>query len=453
MRLHRLSSVLSVSISNTYTRNGYFYYQRAVPLHLQSIEGKKTIKQALKTTDPIAASRMVEKINAALETRWARLRSDPTGATQDDLSKARQLLDDWGLKPKGEGKPDPEAAQLFQDQFDDGSEDWQDRLDLIRRKALDLLHHGHKPTLSDALKFYFERHPKGDDERFRKTPTIAADQFIKAVGDKVFVEITRNDVNAWLVWSVRQREQGEGTLKRRLNALCAVATMFIRENELDIPNRFSSHGIPKGAKKSVKRKTFTPDELQTVQLEARSKDDDIRHMVAMLSDTCTRPAEIAGLRLTDIVLEDPIPHICIVEHSGRTLKTDSKDDDGASERKHPLVGAALWAARRVVEKATPGQVFAFPRYMKDGVCNNANASAGGNRWLRSLDIDKALTLYSFRHTTADRLREVGCPEDVRHQLGGWARKDIAAQYGHGYSLRVTHEYLAKIVLKDEDKVD
>lgn len=452
MRLHRLSSVLSVSIRHTYTRNGYFYFQRAVPLELQSIEGKATIKQALKTTDPIVASRMVEKINTALEARWARLRSDPTGATQDDLSKARQLLDDWGLKPRGEGKPDPEAAQLLQDQFDDGDEDWPSRLTLVQRKALDLLHHGHKPTLSDALQFYFERHAKGDDKDFRKTSTYAVNQFIEAVGDKVFAEITRNDVHTWLVWSVRQRGQGEGTLKRRLNSLCAVATMFIRENELDIPNRFSSHRIPKGAKKPVKRETFTLDELRTVQGEAREKDDDIRHMVAMLSDTCTRPAEIAGLRLADIVLEDPIPHICIVEYSGRTLKTDSKDD-GASERKHPLVGAALWAARRIVEKATPGQVFAFPRYIKGGVCKNGSASAGGNKWLRSLDIDKSLTLYSFRHTTADRLREVGCPEDVRHQLGGWARKDIAAQYGHGYSLRVTHEYLAKIVLKIGDKVD
>ena len=61
-------------------------------------------------------------------------------------------------------------------------------------------------------------------------------------------------------------------------------------------------------------------------------------LIALISDTGMRLAEGAGLLKQDIVgLETTQPHINLIKHPWRNLKTVS------SERKIPLVGKALWA--------------------------------------------------------------------------------------------------------------
>ncbi len=72
----------------------------------------------------------------------------------------------------------------------------------------------------------------------------------------------------------------------------------------------------------------------------------------MLSDTGARLAEIIGLRKSDIFLDEPVPHIVIRPHELRQLKT------GASTRKVPLVGEALWAAEQGL-KTTGDLLFSY----------------------------------------------------------------------------------------------
>ena len=38
-------------------------------------------------------------------------------------------------------------------------------------------------------------------------------------------------------------------------------------------------------------------------------------------------------------------------------------------------------------------------------------------------------MYSFRHSTRDRLRVVQCPSD---QIGGWTTDGVGQEYGSGY---------------------
>lgn len=58
----------------------------------------------------------------------------------------------------------------------------------------------------------------------------------------------------------------------------------------------------------------------------------------------------------------------------------------------------------------------------------------------------AHTAHELRHTMADRLREVQCPEDIRKSIGGCASADVASRYGKGYSLQVMREWLLKNAL-------
>ncbi|UZN50775.1 hypothetical protein KZ686_00165 [Cupriavidus cauae] len=96
------------------------------------------------------------------------------------------------------------------------------------------------------------------------------------------------------------------------------------------------------------------------------------------------------------------------------------------------------------EEIEPPQRFAFPRYTSAEGTKADIASATIAKWIRGMGIEH--TAHELRHTMADRLREVQCPEDIRFAIGGWASKDIGSKYGKGYSLRVMAEWLAKVAI-------
>ena len=83
-----------------------------------------------------------------------------------------------------------------------------------------------------------------------------------------------------------------------------------------------------------------------------SLDDDMRWLVALISDTGLRLAEAAGLLKADLVIEGKTPFVRIRQHDWRRLKT------AGSERDVPLVGASLWAAQRILASECDSQ-FAF----------------------------------------------------------------------------------------------
>jgi integrase len=107
--------------------------------------------------------------------------------------------------------------------------------------------------------------------------------------------------------------------------------------------------------------------LREIQTKCVSIDDDMRWLIALISDSGMRLAEAAGLLKTDIHLEADIPFIELKPHEWRPLKTAN------SARLIPLVGYSLWACERILSNAD--SVFAFPRYMNGSRCNSNSASA------------------------------------------------------------------------------
>ena len=164
-------------------------------------------------------------------------------------------------------------------------------------------------------------------------------------------------------------------------------------------------------------------------------DDDLRWLIGLVSDTGARLAEIAGLAMSDIKLEAPLPYIQIKPHSWRPLKTKS------SSRMVPLIGAALWSAKRI--KSSPDSVFAFPRYSNEERCNANSASAALNKWLKPY-VPEHCVIHSFRHSLRDRLRAVECPADIIDCIGGWERRGVGESYGDGYPLEVLNKWMLKI---------
>ena len=139
-------------------------------------------------------------------------------------------------------------------------------------------------------------------------------------------------------------------------------------------------------------------------------DDENRWLLALISDTGMRLSKATGLTRDDIMLDTDMPHIIVRPHPWRRLKTKG------SERLVPLVGASLWAAKRLQLNDSS---YAFPRYCDGRICNANSASAALNKWLKPRANEDAV-VHSLRHSMRDRLRAVECPSDIIDQIGGWS---------------------------------
>lgn len=448
-----IGSLFKVEIPYTYPRKNKsgkvtIYYQRAVPDDLRTKYPSKRLKHSLGTDDSAKAAKLADKWNRHYEAEWALLRADPSVSAKAARTQAERLLVEHGIDPKA---PDENelALEAFLSKLDEKRERYaggdeetyheaspEDFLPPVEVAAVGLLQKKQQDTLSDALSFYLETHHKGASESLRKTSSLAINGLISAVGDKTIEALSRADGRAYIT-AQRARGAATTTVRRYLRSIVAILNHYFREHEIDRTNPFAGLPIAGEGEDAEEREPFTSDELASMQTMCRAADDEPRWLLAMLSDVGDRLAGIGGLALDDIKLEADIPHVVFTPHPWRPL-----DKSAATKRSVPLTGAALWAAKRIVETAQKGQQFAFPRYVTGGQFNTNSASATLRKWLRSNGLDH--TAHDLRHTMRDRLREVQCPEEIIDAIGGWARKTVGQGYGKGYSLKVLHEWLGKV---------
>jgi integrase len=291
------------------------------------------------------------------------------------------------------------------------------------------------PKLSESLEQYFRHKGKDKSKVFFNISRRACGYLIDVAGDQSLGRYTRADA---IAFRDRLTEKGlvGSSVGRLLNCLTAIFNFNIQEFALTVTNPLS--GIYLDKKAGVKkRQALTLAEINKVQDMCRAENDDIRWLIALISDTGMRLAEAAGLRHDDFDLTGKIPIVQVRTHPWRSLKTES------SKRTLPLVGHSLWAAERIVASTDPDG-FAFPRYNKGNVTSANSASASINKWLRP-HVGEDSTLHSFRHSMRDRLRAVECPSDVVDQIGGWTTGGIGQSYGDGYPVAVLEKWLREAV--------
>ena len=222
------------------------------------------------------------------------------------------------------------------------------------------------------------------------------------------------------------------SVKRVFSSVKAIVNLAINELGVDSKNAFA--GVYLASRGDAKkRKPLSNDSLKQLQKACIEADDDLRWLIAMISNTGMRLAEAAGLHVDDIVLGG-VPYVYVKPHSWRSLKTAS------SERKIPLIGASLWAARRIKSMSNS---YCFPRYVDGTKCNSNSASVALNKWLKTAT-NQDVVIHGLRHTFRDRLRAVEAPLDMIDQLGGWSLQSVGQGYGDGYSIEKLSEWMQKI---------
>lgn len=452
-----ISPSINIVVKNLWQKKSgtTWYYRRRVPKDIAKLlslpnGGYKTL--CLHTSNQVQAAKLAVKLATEDDAEWARLRSGHPPSVHEG---AVDLLKRYGFD-KGAFSNDFDMF-AFHDRMEEvlgaegqersySGEDPVELLDDPVAAAAVRMARG-EFTVSQALDFYLELLGKGRAEDFFKQSRIAVAQLIESRGDRRIESLRRSDANAF-VQSLLARGVRTGTVRRRVNVLRAVFSVAIREKELPIPNPFDKIVIPAERSDTAKREPFDAVQLASFRLHVMSapNTDDLSQMLAMLLDTGARLAEIVGLRLEDVVLDAVIPHIKLLNHPHRRLKTDS------SVRNLPLVGAALAAALRAVQRAKNRRSkFLFSRYTDEEGCNAHAASATLNKRIRSSGID--LTCHSLRHTMRDRLRAIECPREIIDQIGGWTSGGVGETYGDGYKLDVLYKWLDRTLVVEIGATD
>ena len=368
----------------TFKRNGIYYFTKRIPNDLKYHYKNPRLVKSLRTRSKSSARQSAIALSNKLETYWEKLRVD----NFEDI-------------PFG-----------------------------------DCLHKStHNLSLSDALNSYFESRPS-KSKLFYDSTARHISYLIEATADKPIKYFTTIDATTFRNW-LKAKGLANASIKKAFACIKAIFNLAIQEHGLAIENPFSNIHLPSPTEDAKKRNPISTMDLKLIQTECIKIDDDLRWLIALISDTGMRLAEAAGLKINDLILDDEIPHVIIQPHSHRPLKTRS------SERLIPLIGASLWAAQKIKQNVTGD--FCFQRYTNNDKTNANSASAALNKWIKVLTNNKENTIHGFRHSLRDRLRAADIGIELIDEIGGWSRKSVGAQYGNGYMLEKKQEALLEMI--------
>ena len=378
-----MSKVLSKSnASYVSCRAGVYYYTRRGPCDVRQNYASKRLSFSLRTKSNASTLRAAQSVTQRLEDYWLGLRLQNMEIPAIHLVKANDS--------------------------DDIS-----------------------PLMLDAVENYLLI--KGNDDRiFIRTAKRNGNYIAKLLGNRPITSYSTSEAVQFRDWCL-DKGMNINSVKRVFASVRSIINLNIREYGLDGSNAFAGTYMPHQSN-APKRQPIPIDILKVIQKLCQSTDDEARWLVVLISDTGMRLSEAVGLLKEDVHIDVAIPYVEIKSHLWRRLKT------AGSQRKVPLVGLSLWAAKQACA-ASKGP-FLFPRYCDEKECHSNSASAALNKWLKQV-AGPDYVIHSFRHSMRDRLRAVSCPSDMIDQIGGWSSGKVGEGYGVGYGLLALKEWMQK----------
>lgn len=309
-----------------------------------------------------------------------------------------------------------------------------------------------------------------DGERNQRDVASAINAFVKVVGERDVRAIRRADVKRFVAHELA-RNVKPSAVRRRCVSLQGIITDYFDEKDIDQPNPFARLEIAGSAPSVDDRYCFhrkMMDDIDAYVAKSNRIKPETRNTLTLIKYTGAGPNEIGGLALADVVLDHEIPHIIIRKNDTRGLKVRAQganDKRSPRERRIPLLGPALDAARNAVERAKRRRAKPKDRLFTRGFGKNGRKADGISANLNAL-IDRAgikskkHTLYSYRHTFKEALVAADVPENLRRQLMGHTRdgeprqrrqSDAHDNYGGRRPLIEARDALQKALFGVDDK--
>ncbi|MCO5071096.1 MAG: integrase [Rhizobiaceae bacterium] len=434
-------------------RAGNYHYKRRVPVELASVDARApVVRLSLKTDDLPLARRKRDQLEAADDALWASMLVH--GET--DPARRRYQAAVKRVEAMGFSFYSGEDIAAF-----DNYEDVRRRLlELEHRLGLDETPHPGpligaidvpKTTISRAFDIYCDEivadelvtKSQAQRDQWKKVKRRAVNNFIDLISDKPMEEITVEDAKkVYLHWLSRIAPKGGAAASasassgnRDLGNLRVLYAAYFKHNGmLSRVNPFEGFSFSNRKKRSRPpiptewiRDTILKDATRLSRLN-----EEARGILLIMIETGARPSEIANLEPTSFRLSHKVPHISIEPRENpddpREIKTES------SRRLVPLMGVALAAAKRHRD--------GFPRYRN----RENDLSAALNKFLRENKLFPTAghTVYSFRHSFEDRMKDGGLEDELRRLIMGHTVD--RPKYGQGGSLEWRLSELKKIEL-------
>ena len=368
----------------TYRKDGVFYFSRRIPKDIRHKYEHDRFVICLRTKSRVVADKSSRAIAARLDEYWMSLRIA-------DLNIPNML---------------PMNGQVTT---------------------------GTAITLQQALQNYHSLKGAVEDDLFFRSSERFVRYVIEGLGDRQLDRYKSANAAAFRD-QLFEKGLSSSSVKRTFASIRSIVNLPTKEYGLSCDNAFAQTFIP-DRNDVTKRLPIPTAQLRLMQKTCRSTDDDLRWLIALISDTGMRIAEAAGLLKLDIQLDHEIPHVILKPHAWRQLKTA----DG--ERMIPVVCKSLWAARRIFERTDTE--FAFPHFTNATRCNSNSASATLKKWMKPL-VPHGCVFHSSRHSRRDRLRAVETPTEIADVLGGCISKSVGQSYGKGYDLPVLQRWMKRL---------
>lgn len=429
-------------------RSGVYYYWRRIPKVVTHLDDRvPIIRHSLKTDDLAKARGQRDILESADNILWSSMLTEggKTEAAMAAYKVARARAEALGFAYK----PASEVAQLpLEDLMRRFAAISDTRTSVAVETAILGGIERPKVTVSEAFKVYCDEIAaseivgKSAEQKvaWKKVKQYAVNAFISVIGDINIEDITRDHAKTFFQHWAKQVAGTDGTGvkksaslgKRRMGDMSILFKRYFVHLGSERPNPFDALTFNQKFKK--RRLPFPIEWVRDVIMKPGAlagMNIDARHMVLISIETGARPIELRYLNADRIKLDDKVPHI-LVEPSfdpdePHEVKTVS------SVRRIPLVGVALAAM-----KLHPD---GFPRYRETG--NTLSQTV--NKFLKENKLQPTgkETLYGFRHTFEDRMKEARIDDELRKILMGHSID--REQYGSGGSLKLYQEELMKMV--------
>ncbi|MBB3315154.1 integrase [Rhizobium sp. BK181] len=431
-------------------RGGVFYYKRRIPTPLVDLDGRgQHVRISLQTSDLAQARAARDIYEGADDEYWASLTLgvEANGAKSAYMSavKRAQAMG-FFYRPAGEVAKEDIGSIL---QRIEAVMSPQSPATAIKAALGGVAQPS--VSISQAFETYKDEivphelagKSKGQRVRWTNGKQLAVDYFVEIVGDIEMDKISRDDARKFYDHWMKRIAPKEGPATHtpshgnRLigNLRVLYRSYFTHLGEIDRRNPFEKMSYKERGKKKRKRPSFPIDWIRDVIFQSKklaNLNDEARGVVLVVAQLGARPSEICNLPPEMIVLNHPVPHLKIEPRDDpedpREIKTES------SIRVVPLVGIAL----DVMKKHPNG----FPRY-KD---KESNLSAALNKFFRENELfpTPKHTVYSFRHSFEDMMKEARVDSELRRILMGHSID--RPEYGEGGSLVLRQAELKKIEL-------
>ena len=428
-------------------RTGSFEYRRRVPKVLEDMVDVREFLKVLGKTQSEAILHYGRE-HERIEHLVSLARFGVTGLSRYEQTKRlTALLENRGADPHSRGLDDNErtwreeaAARLVDKYQDSRSGEYEGVPEHDGLIAGALLAGVSKVTpqvtVTDAFAAYLaENAHKIPEQRKKQLQRFKRSELnlISILGrDKAIKDVTRADARAWR--DMRAARVSSSTVKRERNDIGAVFSWAISELEgSGEANPFQ--GMKLERTKEGRHEQRLP--LEQVVIDKVYRDlqshSDLLHIWTLLDHTGARDSEIRMLLVSEVVVDDPVPHVVIQPRADRTLKSKW------SERRVPLVGEALGLARALTEGRVGGE-YLFPRYATTGGLDRLSQAL--NKRIRAHTSNPKHVAYSLRHNMKDRMRLAEVfPEKAKAIEGHSFSAGQDGSYGSGYPLEQLRDAL------------